>query len=142
MDAYLNPQTPGADFRWRCDNVACASTRVPMKTSNFTVCPQVFCVQLKRWSLHGDHGTLLHDVRCDPQLHIQSHVYHLRSIVAHIGATAAQGHYTCRMHCPTTAGEWWHYINSTRRLASPSEIETTTPVRGTTERSYLLLYEM
>ena len=90
---------------------------------------------------HGAHGALLHKVRCELQLNCQGQIYTLRSVVAHSGATAASGHYTARIHCPTTAGDWWYYNNSLRRLATPAEVDTTADITGVAERSYLLLYD-
>ena len=51
------------------------------------------------------------------------------------------GHYTCRVHHPTSDGTWWYYNNSHLRLATPAEVNATARVRGNVERSYLVFYE-
>ena len=142
LNAHLEPELlQDRDFQFRCTNPECQSTRLPYKTSHFNVLPQVLCIQLKRWRSHRVQDALLHDVQCDEELLCQNAVYVRRSIVCHQGSTPKSGHYTCRLHYPSRNGDWWYYNNSERRAASPAELLTTTPVRGSIERTYLAFYE-
>ena len=142
LDAYLQPELlDDDDFPFRCGNPTCQSTRLPYKTSHLTVLPAVLCVQLKRWRTNRDEDALLHDVQCDEHLRCQGTLYVRRSVICHMGNTPQAGHYTCRIHYPCASGTWWYYNNSERRAATPTELLTTTPVRGNTERTYLAFYE-
>ena len=58
-----------------------------------------------------------------------------------MGGSPKNGHYTCRIHCPTAAGSWWYYNNIERRLARPGEIDATAKVAGSVERAYIMFYE-
>ena len=142
LNAHLQPELlTDEDFQFRCSNPECQSTRLPYKTSNLTVLPQVLCIQLKRWRGHHVGAALLHDVQCDEEIHCGTTLYVRRSIVCHMGSTPKFGHYTCRLHYPSPNGNWWYYNNAERRRATPEEPFTTTPVKGNTERTYLALYE-
>ena len=142
LDAHFQPETlEDEDFRFRCTNPGCQSTRLPYKASKLSIPPQVLCIQLKRWRTNRVEDALLHDVQCDAELCCQGTWYVRRSVVCHMGNTPKRGHYTCRIHYPSSNGDWWYYNNSERRLATPAELLTTTPVRGSTERTYLAFYE-
>ncbi len=56
-------------------------------------------------------------------------------------STPRSGHYTCRLYYPAANSAWWYYNNSERRVATPVEVLTTAPVRGSVERAYLAFYE-
>ena len=142
LDAHFQPELlTDEDFPFRCANPHCHSTQLPYKISHLTIPPQVLCIQLKRWRTHRVEDALLHVVRCDEELRCQGVLYVRRSVVCHMGDTPKRGHYTCRIQYPSPNGEWWYYNNSERRLATPAELITTTPVRGSMERTYLAFYE-
>ena len=84
---------------------------------------------------------LRHDVLCDETLDCQGTAYVLCSVICHQGDRPDGGHYTCRLHYATSAGEWWHYNNSQRRAVRPGEVATTATMPHGPERSYNLFYE-
>ena len=143
LNSYLAPAPVGPDFSWSCPHPGCGSRSIPSLQHRLVELPRVLCVQLVRWrhTELAEDSAILDPVSADPELLVGACRYGLRSLVCHSGATVWTGHYTCRLHHPGRGGPWWHYNNSTRRRATPAEIDTTAPVRGVPERSYILFYE-
>ena len=125
---------------WVCG--ACRSTAPPLKQFQLLRDPDTLVIQLKRWN--AESNVLKHAVVPDRQLFAEGSEYSLKSIVCFIGQTIRAGHYTARIHHPTASAEFWYYNNTTRRIATPQELETEgLKARNSSpaERSYILIYD-
>ena len=98
VNTYVEQQPLQEDvLHWECETNACLASgtarQAPRRLTTVEEWPENLVVTLKRWD--GLHGLLSHKVHVDPELRVEQGniVYRLRSVVSHIGETAASGHY-------------------------------------------------
>ena len=98
VNTYVEQQPLQEDvLHWECETNACLASgtarQAPRRLTTVEEWPENLVVTLKRCD--GLHGLLSHKVHVDPELRLEQGnvVYRLRSVVSHIGETAASGHY-------------------------------------------------
>ena len=98
VNTYLEQQPLQEDvLHWECVTDTCLASgtarQAPRRLTTMEEWPENLVVTLKRWD--GLRGLLSHKAHVDAELRVEQGniVYRLRSVVSHIGETAASGHY-------------------------------------------------
>ena len=107
-----------------------------MKVHKLTFLPGVLFLQLVRWSGSASADVVRDRVLPDGMLNAQGTRYRLRSVVVHIGPSAASGHYLTYARHEGASEDWWVYNDEVRRQLLEKEVETTQR-----EKSDICFYE-
>ena len=122
---------------WFCTNSTCLDSGkallAPVARQRVTSWPQVLQITLKRWSEDGslDPSRIL----CNKEMTVDNCHYKLFSIVAHIGATPAVGHYVTYA---LNNNRWWRFDDQNVLLADQNSEHF---CQRFGEKAYLLFYE-